>query len=136
MEFVVDANILFASLIKEGLTRRILLDHHLSFYVPELIIEEFIEHIEELETKTKVNRKILKKKVKELMRLANIKIVSEDDFYEYLKTASNISPDPDDIMYFALALKLNCPIWSNDKKLKQQDKVKVYSTEELINMQS
>jgi len=41
------------------------------------------------------------------------------------------TPDPDDMAYFALALKLNCAIWSNDKKLKEQDKVKVYNTHEL-----
>ena len=39
-------------------------------------------------------------------------------------------------MYFALALKLNCGIWSNDKKLKNQDKVKVYSTEDLLKIKS
>lgn len=37
-----------------------------------------------------------------------------------------------DSEYFALALKLNCAIWSNDKRLKQQDKIKVYSTEDLV----
>ena len=36
------------------------------------------------------------------------------------------------VKYFALALKLNCPIWSEDKALKKQSKVKVYSTSELL----
>ena len=43
-----------------------------------------------------------------------------------------ISPDINDTEYFALALKLKCSIWSNDKKLKKQNKVKVYSTEEIV----
>ena len=43
-----------------------------------------------------------------------------------------ISPDADDTAYIALALHLNCPIWSNDKKLKKQDKVKVITTKELL----
>ena len=37
-----------------------------------------------------------------------------------------------DVLYFALALKLKCGIWSNDKKLKEQNKVKVYCTGELL----
>jgi predicted nucleic acid-binding protein len=41
-------------------------------------------------------------------------------------------PDPDDIDFTALALKLDCPLWSNDKELKQQTVVKVFSTSELI----
>ena len=36
------------------------------------------------------------------------------------------------MVYFALELKLNWGIWSNDKKLKEQNKVKVYSTEDLL----
>ena len=45
-----------------------------------------------------------------------------------------ISPDEKDTAYFALALKLKCAIWSNDKKLKEQDKVTVYNTGELMKL--
>jgi predicted nucleic acid-binding protein len=58
-------------------------------------------------------------------------IVPREEFEEYLEMAEKISPDPDDFMYFALALKLKCPIWSNDKELKKQNKVIIYSTEDL-----
>ena len=58
--------------------------------------------------------------------------VKEEDLIAYMEEADLITPDPDDVMYFALALKLNCSIWSNDKKLKHQDKIKVYFTEELV----
>ena len=50
---------------------------------------------------------------------------------ELEKHKEEITPDLDDMVYFALALKLNCPIWSNDKKLKQQNKIKIYHTHEL-----
>jgi predicted nucleic acid-binding protein len=46
--------------------------------------------------------------------------------------ARRISPDPDDVQYFALALKLDASIWSNDKNLKNQNIVKVFSTDELV----
>jgi len=36
-------------------------------------------------------------------------------------------------MYFALALKMKCPIWSNDKRLKEQKTIKIISTDELRN---
>lgn len=51
---------------------------------------------------------------------------------KFVLRAKEISPDKNDIAYFALALKLKCPIWTNDKKLKDQDEIKVYSTSELI----
>jgi len=49
-----------------------------------------------------------------------------------LYEAEKFSPDEKDIMYLALALKLKSAVWSNDKKLKTQDKVKVYSTNDLL----
>ena len=49
----------------------------------------------------------------------------------YVEEAEKLTPDPDDMAYFALALKLNCAIWSNDKKLKDQNKIKIYNTHEL-----
>ena len=51
-----------------------------------------------------------------------------------IQMAEKITPDPNDAEYFALALKLGCGIWSNDKKLKEQDKIKIYSTSDLIEL--
>ena len=64
MKLIIDANILFASLIKESSTRKIILDENFSFYVPKFLIEEFLEHIEELEEKIGINERFLKKNIK------------------------------------------------------------------------
>ena len=61
-----------------------------------------------------------------------IKIVPEKEYFQFMKEAEKISPDFKDIHYFALALKLKCPIWSNDKRLKEQNQVKIVSTTELL----
>ncbi|MFA6022840.1 MAG: PIN domain-containing protein [Candidatus Pacearchaeota archaeon] len=134
MKLIIDANILFSALIKEqGITRKLILNDKLILISPDFIIEEFLEHLEELENKTGVKTEILKEKIKELLRLSNIKLISEKNYINSIKQAEKISPDIGDIPYFAIALKFNIPIWSNDKLLKSQDKVKIYSTEELIN---
>ncbi|MBI4895257.1 MAG: hypothetical protein HY831_02060 [Candidatus Aenigmarchaeota archaeon] len=51
-----------------------------------------------------------------------------------MEEVEKIFPDHNDIKYFALALKLNCGIWTNEKILKEQNKIPIYSTEELINI--
>ena len=56
------------------------------------------------------------------------------DLKEYLKEAESISPDEADVSYLALALKLTIPILSNDKDLKKQNKIKVYSTQDILNL--
>lgn len=131
MKLVIDANILFAALIKKSHTRHLILSTGWEFYIPEFLLQEFINNIGILVQKTKLNNKILKQMLKEFITTANIKIVSLQEFKEQLKKAETISPDPYDVHYFALAMKLNCSIWSNDKKMKEQTNVKVYRTEEL-----
>jgi len=132
MKLVVDANVLFSALIKEGKTRELLLMPSLNLFTPQFILEEFEKYKQEILKKTK-------REEEEFIEIFNlfskiINIVPEEDFIEYINEAEEITPDPNDVMYFALALKLGCSIWSNDKKLKIQDKIKVYSTEELNNM--
>ncbi|MEM0330548.1 MAG: PIN domain-containing protein [Archaeoglobaceae archaeon] len=42
--------------------------------------------------------------------------------------------DPNDAPFLFLAIALNCPIWSNDKDLKKQSLVKVYTTKEILEL--
>ncbi|EFK96340.1 protein containing Nucleotide binding protein, PINc domain [sediment metagenome] len=132
MNLVIDANILFSLLIKEGKTIELLLDLSINLFTPEFIFTEFEKHKQEILKKT--NRS--EEEFDEILNILEeiITIVPSEEFKDFQEIAKGISPDPDDIMYFALALKLNCPIWTNDKKLKQQDKVKIYSTSDLAEL--
>ena len=132
MELVIDANILFSALIKENITRKLLLYDEFILYAPKFILEEFFDKLPELSEKTEVDEITLTIKSQELIVLSNMQIIPHENFQDYLEKAKQISPDKDDVMYFALALKLNCAIWSNDKKLKEQNTIQVYSTDELI----
>jgi predicted nucleic acid-binding protein len=51
MELVLDANILFSALIKEGITRELMLADEIVLFTPEYIINEFLEHIGEIAKK-------------------------------------------------------------------------------------
>jgi len=42
--------------------------------------------------------------------------------------------DIDDSPFLALAMYLDCPIWSNDGHFKRQDVVKAFTTRELMNL--
>lgn len=61
-----------------------------------------------------------------------VNIVPEREYSEYMKEASKLSKHTKDMPYFALALSMNCAIWSNEKSFKQQSKVEVYSTSDLV----
>lgn len=134
MQLVIDANILISALLKDGITRELLLDGELILYTPEFIIDEFFKHISLLANKAQTTKHALMDIAKVLIVESNITIISKDDVRSYIKKAEQISPDPDDVMYFAVALKLYCSIWSNDKKMKNQKHVSIYATHDLMKL--
>lgn len=130
MKLIVDANIIFSALIKNATTREIILLSTYEFYIPEFIFTELKKHFLELEEKTGLNKNRLNEILNEFFSI--IRIIPFEEYSSKILEAEKICPDKDDIDYFALALKFNCGIWSNDKILKEQDKIKVYNTKELI----
>lgn len=129
MDLVVDANILFAALIKDSFSYDILFSGKFHLFTPEYIFTELEKHREEIMNKTERATEEFFRLVETLKR--RIVIVPLEELVPYVEEAEKLTPDPDDMAYFALALKLNCAIWSNDKKLKEQNKIEVYNTYEL-----
>jgi predicted nucleic acid-binding protein len=133
MNLVVDANIIFAAIIKENFSYKLLFNENLVIYTPEYMFKEIEKHKREILEKTEKSEEEFTKLVIVLKRKINL--VSLDKLTDHIDQAEKITPDPDDMVYFALALKLNCAIWSNDKALKEkQDFVKVYPTHELVKL--
>jgi predicted nucleic acid-binding protein len=131
---VVDANILFAALIKNGTCRDLLLKKDFLFVSPDYIMEEIIEHSQELSKKSGLSQNLIKIKLKELLNLSGIILFEDFKFSNFMSLAEKITPDYEDTKYFALALKLNCPIWSEDKILKKQKTITILSTKELLEL--
>lgn len=130
MDVVVDANVLFAALIKQSITEELLFANCLHLYAPEFILVEFEKHKEEILQKTERTTQEFYTLLEVFRR--RITFVPLDDLVAYLEQAEQISPDPKDVTYIALALKLHISVWSNDKDFKKQNKVKVYTTEEIM----
>lgn len=130
MELVLDANILFAGLIKDSTTAILLFNPSLKLYTPEFILEEFMKYSELIQKKMKRTREEFVTIMHQLHQV--ITVVSQDEYDKYVEGAKKISPDEKDVMYVALALKMKCGIWSNDGRLKEQDKITIYNTRELL----
>ena len=134
MKLVVDANILISGLLKNGITRELMLNRNINLYTSEFIFEELFNHMTEISKKDGMNENEFNEMAEILITESDLKSITKDEVQSYIDLANNISPDVDDALYFATALKLNCAIWSNDKKLKNQKHVKVYSTYDLIKL--
>jgi len=134
MELIVDANILVSALLKEGITRELMFNIDLILYTPEFIIEEFFDHIDKLAQKARLPKAVFQDQAEKLINESKLMIISKKEVKAFIKKAEQISPDPDDVLYFATALKIKCGIWSNDKELKKQKHVKIYSTSDLLKL--
>ena len=132
MLIVLDANELFAALISRGLTLDLFFSYNLELVSPDFLAKEFAKHKDEIIKKSGLSKEDID--IFFFLLIEKIKFFSAEDFSEFLQEANSISPDQDDVEYFALALKLNCPIWSEDKELKKQNRIRVISTSELIKL--
>ncbi len=132
MDLVVDANVLFAALIKDNKTAELLFKDMFHLFAPEYLLEEFIEHKEEIIDKSDRPREEFERFMNILKK--RITFYPSNDFKYHTERALKITPDPDDVEYVALALSIKASIWSNDKALKNIKGMDVYSTGDLIKL--
>jgi predicted nucleic acid-binding protein len=127
---VVDANILISLIIAKGSKQRLFFSSHLIPHSPEFVLFEIGKYWSRVSEASGLLEEDLKQACSEVRE--QLKTVPLSEIKKELEEATTFSPDPDDIEYFALALKLNCPIWSEDKELKKQSAVEVLTTPELL----
>lgn len=132
MKIIIDSNILFSALIKDSLTRRMILEYNGYFLFPYFIFEEMEKHKGELLKKSKMSTKDFNLLLNLLLR--TVMIVPTEVLFQYRKEAYEIIKDidPDDTLFIACALAYpDSVIWSDDKKLKQQTHVRIINTAEM-----
>ena len=96
-------------------------------YAPSYVLDELAKHEATILEKTHRSRSeyaLILDAYREL-----ITFVDRTSYEPFLDVEL---PDPNDADYIALARVLDCPIWSNDAQLKEQDAVIVLSTRELL----
>jgi predicted nucleic acid-binding protein len=127
---VVDTNIMFSFFWKDSLIKKLLMDQEIILFSPEFALEEIKKYEKEIMRKAKINKKEFNS-LREELAIA-IEFVSLEEYKGYLKKALKVSPDENDLDFFALALKLKIPLWSNDKLLKKQNILKVLETKDVF----
>lgn len=130
MDLVVDANVIFASMIKSSVTQHMIFVNDFHLFTPEFVFEE-VEKYKDLILKKGKLADSGYQSLKNIL-FTHIDVIPMDELEPFLDRAEEISPDPKDVPYLALALKIDGSLWSNDKALKKQAKIKVYSTSDLL----
>lgn len=133
MQFVVNASPFFSALLVGSRALDIIFSDKFKFFTPEFLLSEVIEHEPELIKESGLT----KSQWAQLLDLisAEITFVPRERFIDRWDEAEKSTPDPDDVAYLALAFKFKLPVWSDDEKhFKKQSVVKVYTTEEMLEL--
>ena len=140
MKLVVDSNVLFTFFWKDSVFKNFV-DTPVQLFSPEYALEEINKYSLELMKKTSLSKERFKKLKQELaLKVEFISLEEYSPLFHKALTIVSKSPKNEyeefvkDIDFFALALMLSYPIWSNDKLLKKQSKVIIFNTKEIIEL--
>lgn len=138
MFLIADASILF-SFFNPDSGRRLIIESSKSLgfklISPDFAFEELSDGKDEIQKYSGINDlefiiffSLLEKKIESF---------PEESYKDFMSEANKISPHGEenkDDPYFALALALNCAIWSDEAAFRRQSRVKVFTTEELFKL--
>jgi predicted nucleic acid-binding protein len=117
IRIIVDSNIIFSLVIKEKSSTylNIFLKDNLEFFAPEDIIHEFRIHKEELKGKSEEFERGI------FLAFSFVRIIPREFYRDMMRKAFEICKnfDEKDSPFVGLALKLEAPIWTNDKAIIQ-----------------
>ncbi len=132
MKLVIDTNIIISALIREGLTRKMLLFPGIKLVTPEITFNEIENHIGIISTKSKLPKDNIQQILDVLIK--NIETIPESRWWNHYTQAENLigKKDPKDVPFIAVAFALTVDgIWSNDRDFESQSLFKVWKTAEL-----
>ena len=139
IRLVVDSNSLFTFFWKNSVFNELCNQNLLELYSPEYSLEEIKKYSSEIIRKAKITEKEFNSPRNSLTAKINfIPLANYSLFFGKIKHLINKLPEAErldlmkDIDFLALSLKLNIPLWSNDKLLKRQQAVEILTTEEII----
>ncbi len=135
MELVVDVNVVLSSLLTKGNSFKVFalndLFNRFDFVAPKLLLIELEKHKEQIFRRSKMSRDIFDRTL--TLALKQITFIPKSEFSEFLPKAKELlSEHIKDSPYVALALKLDCPIFSGDKVLKKLSPVEILSPKEML----
>ena len=135
MFLVVDVNVILSSLLGKGNSLDIFAINSVfkkfEFVAPEFLLIELEKNTKEIFERSRLLESDFNK-LKEFIKM-QIRLIPESEFASEIEKAKELlGKDTKDFPYVALALKLNVPIFSGDKILKNCIPDKVFSPREIL----
>ena len=135
MNIVIDTNIFISALIKDGMTRNLIISSKDSLLIPEFEFDEIEKHKKEILEKSKLSESELNNLFSNLLKY--VAVIETEKIIGYRGEAFEIigKIDKDDVIFIATALAFNAAIWSEDSDFQKQNKIKILTTKDMIKIQ-
>lgn len=132
MRFVIDTNIIISALLKDSISRELILELNEDLYSPDFLEIEIEEHKDTIMKKSGLDEPELDNLI--TLLLDDVIVVPEENYKTELDKAKEVLGDTDmkDVPFLAVAVEKNAFIWSDDEDFEEQEKVEVWKTEKMI----
>ncbi len=133
MKLVADTNVIISALVKNGFTRNFIIKNFgCDLITPAYIFREISKYKEYICKKAGIDSEHFYLLLSLLFK--NIEIINPSHYSDYMNEADNLIGylHKSDVPFLAVALAFNSPIWSDDKHFKQQNRVKIYTTNDMV----
>lgn len=120
MKIVVDTNVLFSALLKEGnrFADTLQLSENTEFFIPKYAIVELFKYKEKIVKHSLISEEKILEVFYMLLKSVHVfdeELISVDSLSQAFYYCADV--DEKDIIFLALAIELNAHIWTGDKKL-------------------
>lgn len=133
MRVIIDTNIMISALMKDSLTRKIILESGWEFFYPAISLMEIRKHERLIIEKSGLSEDECAGTLMELLRYVSMVPYRdiEPEMGKAREALGNV--DEDDVVFLATALSIaDSIIWSNDKHFKMQNIINCFSTREIV----
>lgn len=135
MRIVADVNIILSALIRDSITRKIILELGLDIYFPEPALHKIRKYKNLILEKSRLEEESYSHILTNLFKY--IKLVPAEEIEGNWNKAKEIIEhiDKEDVVFIATALGIETSvIWSDDKDFEKQDKIKVFKTKDMAKL--
>ena len=130
MRLVIDTSSIISALIKNGISRRIIVSPAIQFITPDHSLKEISKYKELICIKAKINSNEFDIILNLLFE--KIAIIPKEEYEDFFNTAKTLIDDINDIPFIALCLTSKADgIWSDDTHFKTRKEITIYRTREL-----
>jgi predicted nucleic acid-binding protein len=130
MKLVIDTNSIISALIKNGISRRIIVSPAIQFIAPDYTLKEISKYKEMICKKAKIT--YTEFDIIFNLIFEHITIMPKEEYEDFFDSAKKLIDDIDDVPFISLYLAVKADgIWSDDAHFKRQKGITILRTREL-----